>query len=156
MHCVLSLFSSQFLYLIFANGWLKLISILCSRNQRWRIPNVFLSVPLLMPQMYFPLLIGRWDREPTSPALDWGARLWWGMSEYWYLWVLYLGNWEQIFVTDLVVTYVLRWLHRSPSHQNKVCLVLIEKIKDWPQSCFEYIDFWSMENSDIIAPTWYL
>ena len=35
-----------------------------------------------------------------------------------------------IFVIDLVITCVLRWFNRLWTHQNNVCLVLIEKIND--------------------------
>ena len=41
-----------------------------------------------------------------------------------------------IFFTDFVVTSVLRWVDRSPTHQNNVSLVLIEKINDWLWSFF--------------------
>ena len=48
------------------------------------------------------------------------------------------------FFTDSVISCVLRWVIRYPTHQRNFCLVLIEKINDWLQSFLVYIEFWAM------------
>ena len=40
------------------------------------------------------------------------------------------------------MTCVLRWFNRSPTHWNKVCLGLIEKISHWIQYVFVFIELW--------------
>ena len=55
-------------------------------------------------------------------------------------------NWREIGhdFSLLVVTSVMRWLNRSPIHQNKVYLVLVDKINNLIESFLVYIEFWSM------------
>ena len=56
-----------------------------------------------------------------------------------------------VFITDLVITFVLRWFIWQPTKQNKFILVMLEKINYWQHYFVVYIDFWGMVRSNNFA-----
>ena len=59
--------------------------------------------------------------------------------------LIYVVNFFNFF-TDSVIIYVLKWVHRYPTHQNNICLEMIKKVNYWLQWFLVYIEFWVMAN----------